>query len=71
MVQFMTLSEDIRIRKGPARAPLGTNAEVVARQMRVEELRQMVASGAYKVSPQRLALKILVKALREPKLRLP
>jgi anti-sigma28 factor (negative regulator of flagellin synthesis) len=33
--------------------------------MRVEELRQMVASGACKVSPQRLALKILVKSLRK------
>jgi anti-sigma28 factor (negative regulator of flagellin synthesis) len=33
--------------------------------MRVEDLRRMVASGAYKVSPQRLALKILVKALRK------
>jgi len=28
-------------------------------------LRQLVAHGTYKVSPQRLALKILVKALRE------
>ena len=32
---------------------------------RVEQLRRMVAQGAYKVSPQRLALKILVKALQE------
>jgi len=41
------------------------NAEAVARQMRVQTLRQLVANGTYKVSPQRLALKILVKALRE------
>jgi len=33
--------------------------------MRVEHLRQLVAQGTYKISPQRLALKILVKALRE------
>jgi anti-sigma28 factor (negative regulator of flagellin synthesis) len=39
--------------------------ENISRQARVEELRQLVAKGAYKVSPQRLALKILVKALRE------
>jgi anti-sigma28 factor (negative regulator of flagellin synthesis) len=37
----------------------------VARQTRVEELRQAVANGSYKVSPQRLALRILVKALQE------
>jgi anti-sigma28 factor (negative regulator of flagellin synthesis) len=33
--------------------------------MRIEHLRQLVAQGNYKVSPPRLALKILVKALRE------
>lgn len=65
MKHSMTLSEELRIRKGPAHAPLGANADRVARQMRVEDLRRMVASGAYKVSPQRLALKILVKALRK------
>jgi anti-sigma28 factor (negative regulator of flagellin synthesis) len=61
----MALSENFQLRKGPARAPLGMNAEAVARRMRVEQLRQMVAKGEYKVSPQRLALKILVKSLRE------
>ena len=61
---FMTLSEDLRVRKGIACAPFGENVEAVARQTRVEQLRQMFATGAYKVSPQRLALKILVKALR-------
>ena len=60
---FMTLSEDLRVRKGLARAPLGENIEVIARQTHVERLRQMVAMGTYKVNPQRLALKILVKAL--------
>ncbi|HEY5282796.1 MAG TPA: flagellar biosynthesis anti-sigma factor FlgM [Polyangia bacterium] len=38
---------------------------MMARQVRVEHLRQLVAKGEYKVSPQRLALRILVKALRE------
>jgi len=60
----MAPSEDIQLRRGPARAPLGMNAEVVARRVRVEQLRLMVAEGAYKINPQRLALKILVKALR-------
>jgi len=35
------------------------------RRARVEHLRQMVAKGTYQVSPQRLALKILVKALQK------
>jgi anti-sigma28 factor (negative regulator of flagellin synthesis) len=30
----------------------------------VEELRQLVAAGRYKVEPQKLAMKILVRALR-------
>jgi anti-sigma28 factor (negative regulator of flagellin synthesis) len=42
-----------------------TTCESVARQVRVERLRQLVASGNYRVSPQRLALRILVKALRQ------
>ena len=61
----MALSEQLRIRKQPAHAPFGANAEAIDRQSRVEQLRQMVARGTYKVSPQRLALKILVKALQE------
>lgn len=36
----------------------------IAREMRIEGLRQMVAAGRYKVEPQKLALKILVHALR-------
>jgi anti-sigma28 factor (negative regulator of flagellin synthesis) len=62
---LMAPSENIQYRKAPAKAPLGMNADAVARQMRVQNLRRLVASGTYKVSPQRLALKILVKALRE------
>ena len=61
----MARLEQLQLRKGPAKAPLGMNADAVARQIRVQHLRHLVASGAYKVSPQRLALKILVKALRE------
>jgi anti-sigma28 factor (negative regulator of flagellin synthesis) len=57
--------EQSQLRKQPAKAPLGANVRAVARQTRVEELRQAVAKGSYKVSPQRLALKILVKALQE------
>ena len=37
--------------------------EVVSREMRVEELRRLVASGEYRVEPHRLALRILCKAL--------
>jgi anti-sigma28 factor (negative regulator of flagellin synthesis) len=37
--------------------------EINARQLRVEELRRLVARGAYKVDPQKLALRILVKSL--------
>ncbi len=36
----------------------------IAREMRIEGLRQMVAAGRYKVEPQKLALRILVRALR-------
>jgi anti-sigma28 factor (negative regulator of flagellin synthesis) len=32
--------------------------------MRIQGLRDMVAAGRYKVEPQKLALKILVRALR-------
>ena len=61
----MALSEQFQLRKQPAKAPPGANVRAIARQTRVEELRQAVANGSYKVSPQRLALKILVKALQE------
>jgi anti-sigma28 factor (negative regulator of flagellin synthesis) len=61
----MPASNDLQLRKGPLSAPSGGNAESVSRRMRVEELRRQVAQGTYKVYPQRLALKILVKALRD------
>lgn len=61
----MAPSENLQLRKGPTRAPLGMNTETMDRRARVEHLRQMVANGTYRVSPQRLALKILVKALRQ------
>lgn len=64
MQRGMALPSEIFLRKPPTAAPLGAHAEAVARQTRVEHLRQLVARGEYKVSPQRLALKILVKALR-------
>jgi anti-sigma28 factor (negative regulator of flagellin synthesis) len=59
----MALSEQLRLRKQPAKAPSGVYTEAIDRQVRIEHLRQLVAHGTYKVSPQRLALKILVKAL--------
>ena len=61
----MALTAQLRTRKQPARAPFGVNAEAIDRQARVQQLRQMVALGTYKVSSQRLALKILVRALQE------
>jgi flagellar biosynthesis anti-sigma factor FlgM len=61
----MTPSVDTQLRKGPAAAPLGARAGAVARQIRVQQLRQAIAQGTYKVNPQRLALKILVKALHK------
>ena len=44
-------------------APLHVPGEIGTRQMRVAELRRLVAQGAYRVNPQRLALRILVKSL--------
>jgi anti-sigma28 factor (negative regulator of flagellin synthesis) len=39
--------------------------EQIAREVRVEELRRLVASGRYQVEPQKLASSILARALRE------
>jgi len=61
----MALSEQLRTRKPASKAALGANLETMDRRARVEHLRQMVAKGTYQVSPQRLALKILVKALQK------
>jgi anti-sigma28 factor (negative regulator of flagellin synthesis) len=44
-------------------APPSVSAEVIARQVRVEELRRLVAQGAYQVDPRRLALRIFTKAM--------
>ncbi|MCG5051873.1 MAG: flagellar biosynthesis anti-sigma factor FlgM [Myxococcales bacterium] len=58
------------------RAPAGNKAdflatqsgEDVARAARVEDLRRMVASGRYRVEPDRLAERILRRALaRKPR----
>ena len=40
------------------------SGEQIARQARVEELRQLVASGRYRVEPRALAASILNRALR-------
>jgi anti-sigma28 factor (negative regulator of flagellin synthesis) len=56
----------IGTRRGPRSANLVASSSEgdVGRAARVEELRQMVASGRYQVQPQKLALKILVRALK-------
>lgn len=56
----------IGTRRGPRTANLIAAASQgdVDHAARIEELRQMVASGQYQVEPQRLALKILVRALK-------
>jgi hypothetical protein len=59
----MALTKDRRTHRF-AIAPLAqVRAEIVARQLRVEELRRLVASGAYKVDPQRLGMRILFRSL--------
>jgi anti-sigma28 factor (negative regulator of flagellin synthesis) len=50
--------------KASAIAGTGTG-EDIARAARVAELRRLVASGRYKVEPQKLAAKILSRALRQ------
>ena len=42
----------------------GANGGDISRQARIEELRQMVAAGRYQIQPEKLALKILVGALK-------
>lgn len=39
------------------------DGEQIARAVRVEELRRLVAAGRYKVEPNRLAARILERAL--------
>jgi anti-sigma28 factor (negative regulator of flagellin synthesis) len=56
----------IGTRRGPRSANIVASAPDgdVSRASRVEELRQMVASGRYQIQPQKLALKMLVRALK-------
>ncbi len=42
------------------------SGEEIAQAARVEELRQMVSAGRYQVEPNKLALRILTRALRQP-----
>jgi anti-sigma28 factor (negative regulator of flagellin synthesis) len=39
--------------------------EQIARAARVEEIRRLVAAGRYQVEPQKLAMSILARALKE------
>ena len=51
---------------GSKRAITETNSgEQIARAVRVEELRRLVAAGRYQVEPQKLAMSILTRALRD------
>jgi anti-sigma28 factor (negative regulator of flagellin synthesis) len=43
---------------------IGARGADISRQARIEELRQMVAAGRYQVQPEKLALTILVLALK-------
>ncbi len=63
MCGFMAPSKALREQKARISAPPSAHAEVVARQVRVEELRRLVAQGAYKVDPRRVALRIFVKTI--------
>lgn len=42
----------------------GASGGDLSRQARIEELRQMVATGRYQIQPEKLALNILVRALK-------
>jgi anti-sigma28 factor (negative regulator of flagellin synthesis) len=61
----MTLAGQIRLRKGPVSAPISADDGNIAHETRVENLRRLIAKGAYRIHPQKLALKILVKTLRK------
>jgi anti-sigma28 factor (negative regulator of flagellin synthesis) len=63
----MALTSRSRLRTSSAKdfaGAIGEQDADISRQARIEELRQMVASGRYQVQPQKLALKILVRAMR-------
>jgi hypothetical protein len=59
----MAPSKVAREFKAAIPVPPGPSAEVLARQVRVAELRRLVAEGAYKVDPRRLGLRIFGKAM--------
>jgi len=63
------MAPDKQIRKAPHTASACPPIEVSVRALRIEELRRLVARGAYQVDPQRLALRILVKATYSPEKR--
>jgi anti-sigma28 factor (negative regulator of flagellin synthesis) len=42
----------------------GASGGDIDRQARIEELRQMVATGRYQIQPEKLALNLLVRALK-------
>ena len=57
-----------KLPSGSKRAITETNSgEQIARAVRVEELRRLVAAGRYQVEPQKLAVRILSQALRQAK----
>jgi anti-sigma28 factor (negative regulator of flagellin synthesis) len=67
MCVCMALTSGSRLRTSSAKdfaGAMGTQGADISRQARIEELRQMVAAGRYQIQPQKLALKILVRALR-------
>ncbi len=61
MWEIMAASKDLRRARTTRTAPVAS-ADVVARQVRVEELRRLVTAGAYHVDARRLALRIWAKA---------
>ena len=63
MWEGMALTKDPRAHRTSVAAPPQARVEEVAREIRVEELRRRVANGTYKVDAQRLALRILCRAL--------
>ena len=63
----MTLTSRSRLRTGSTKdfaRVIGARGADICRQARIEELRQIVASGRYQIQPQKLALKILVLSLK-------
>jgi anti-sigma28 factor (negative regulator of flagellin synthesis) len=61
----MRLTEGSKLHAKAARdfAAVSANVEALEHRKRVKELKELVATGQYRVFPQKLALKILVKAL--------